>query len=80
MVLVRGQLSDALVRQDDTLASCPRNGDPANPPCGFYFPVTDNLGTPVAMLDNQAKLTAVEDMDAWGYPNRGELAAQTAHP
>ncbi|MFT3841022.1 MAG: RHS repeat-associated core domain-containing protein [Myxococcaceae bacterium] len=76
IIVVRGKLTTTLVWQDDTSTGCGRNDDPAPPNCGFYYIVTDHLGAPVAMLDSQARLTATNDYDAFGYVNRGGLAGQ----
>jgi len=58
--------------------ACGRNGGGES--CGFYFPVTDALGTPVLMLDANARVTGVNDSEPFGYPNRGQLSAQTTQP
>jgi RHS repeat-associated protein len=77
VAVVHGLLDSSWARQDDTssAAACARNG--VSQACGFYFPVTDVLGTPVLALDSSALVTGVSETDEFGYPNRGALAATT---
>ncbi|HEX8537281.1 MAG TPA: RHS repeat-associated core domain-containing protein, partial [Cystobacter sp.] len=78
VVLVRGKLSNTWTRLADTSADCSRNGEAAA--CGVYFPVTDHLGKPVLMLDENGKVAGAVDYEPFGQVNRVGLVAETAHP
>ncbi len=80
VVVIRGEMNTSYNWQDDTTASCGRNDDTQPPPCGFYFPVTDQIGAPVLVLNSARQVTAQQDYDAFGYVNRGQLAAQVNNP
>lgn len=77
VVLVHGLIGNNWVRQNDNGSAneCKRNDEPQA--CGFYFPVTDHLGTPVLTLDSSGRVTGAADLDPFGYPNRGALSAHS---
>ncbi len=79
VVIARGALTTSWTWLNDDTASttdCAKAGE-GNQACGFYFPITDHLGTPVLMLDTGTRVRGVSEADAFGYPNRGALSAST---
>src|SRR5205807_9489311 len=48
--------------------------------CGMYFPVTDELGRVVLMLDDSRKVAGVGEYDVYGNVNTVTFSAETAHP
>jgi RHS repeat-associated protein len=78
VALVRGKLSNTWTKLADTSADCARNGEAAA--CGVYFPVTDDLGKPVLMLDANGHVAGAVDYEPFGHVNRVGLVAETEHP
>jgi len=78
VVMIRAGLSSSWARTQDSTGTCQRNSVLAS--CNFYFPVTDQIGKPVMMLNSSLQATGLAEYDPFGYPNRKALRDQTAHP
>lgn len=78
VILIRSALSTSWGRQPDESGSCPRNSEATA--CGFYFPITDVIGKPVAMFDSSQRFTSVEEYDTFGLPGRRMVDSETSHP
>lgn len=78
VAIVRGSLDTSYNRLSDSGTTCSREGD--NSACGTYFPVTDNIGKPVIMLDSAIRIVGTGEYAPWGGVNRVTVDQETAHP
>ncbi|WP_426755521.1 RHS repeat-associated core domain-containing protein [Myxococcus sp. Y35] len=67
-------------RVADFSGECGRHGDDIAPNCGVYYPIFDEIGKPVLMLDGAGLVTGVGDYDAFGHVNRIAQLAESSHP
>jgi RHS repeat-associated protein len=79
VAMARGGYSTSHARLPDSAATC-LDEAAGFTGCGFFFIVTDVLGAPVVAMDSNGRVTGTNDGDPFGYPNRGQLLAQTPHP
>ena len=56
--------------------ACARSTEGAQP-CGVFFPVVDNVGKPLVLIDGSAKIAGVADYDPFGHVNRAYLSGHT---
>jgi len=75
--IVHGSLNSQYQRLSDTGTTCSREGDGSD--CGTYFPITDHVGKPVLMLDNQGRIRGVGEYDPLGNLNRVSYDRETPH-
>ncbi len=69
VVTVRGTVNNStFARNADSTGLCSRYGDGAN--CGFYYPITDPIGKPIATFDDKQMLAGVGEYDPFGRANR----------
>ncbi|MBN8232579.1 RHS repeat-associated core domain-containing protein [Corallococcus macrosporus] len=79
IILLRGRLDATMdTRASDATADCRRDGEAAA--CGIYFPITDNVGKPVVMLDGAGRVSGVADYQPFGHVNRFSVKDSTLHP
>ncbi|MBN8467983.1 RHS repeat-associated core domain-containing protein [Corallococcus exiguus] len=79
IILLRGRLDTTTdLRASDATADCRRNGEAAA--CGIYFPIMDNVGKPVVMLDGAGRVSGVADYQPFGHVNRLSVKDNTLHP
>lgn len=78
LVVIRGRVGLDYARAADGTTSCGRNGGSER--CDTYFPVTDEQGRVVLMLDGSRRVAGVGEYDVHGAVNRSQVAAQTPHP
>jgi RHS repeat-associated protein len=79
LAVVRGKLNSSYARQADTSgADCTRNGEYQQ--CGTFGLVTDQIGSPVLMLDDHRRVAGEGSMDPFGAVNTVSLNKESAHP
>lgn len=85
VAVVRSKLDESWNRLADTSgADCTRNGSYQS--CGTFAVITDHIGAPVLMLDDQRRVVGEGSMDPFGAVNKvtlnkkGGVLAETAHP
>jgi RHS repeat-associated protein len=78
IALVRGRFNHQGVRQDDGPFNCIRNDELFQ--CGAYFPVTDNIGKPVVLLDPRGRIAGTGEYDPFGHVNRRQVWGESQHP
>lgn len=65
-------------RQPDMTGTCTRRGEAMD--CGVYFIVTDHIGKPVLVLNQELKVAGAADYEPFGHVNRITKLGDTAHP
>ncbi len=75
VILLRGSLNSSDSLNPDFAGSCADLGT-----CGVYFPVTDYLGKPVALVDSSLLVAGAADYDPFGQVNRVVGLGDTPHP
>lgn len=80
VVMFKARVNKTGERLADFTGTCERYSDDLKPACGVYFPVTDQLGKPVVMLDGAGRVTGVADYDAFGHINRVSAPGESPHP
>lgn len=79
VAFVRAKFDSSWNRLNDfDSGGCQRNGEAA--PCGVYFPITDHIGKPIAVIDSSRRISASLEYDPFGMPNRKEDWAATPEP
>ena len=79
VAVIRSKLDTSYARQPDSnTADCTRSG--AYQSCGTFAIVTDHIGAPVLMLDDQQRVVGEFSMDPLGAVNTVSLNKETAHP
>jgi RHS repeat-associated protein len=84
VMMWRNQFNSSWVRTADGSSGCMRYGEPGN--CAPYFPITDLIGKPIAMLvstgtgSTAGRLSGVGEYDPFGYVNRVWSNYETPHP
>lgn len=78
VLVVRGRLDSSWnrVRESNLLQTCHRNGDPTGL-CTTYFPVTDNVGKTLVVLDNNRTISGIGEYEPSGQVNRVAVDKET---
>ncbi|TSC21525.1 RHS repeat-associated core domain-containing protein [Corallococcus sp. Z5C101001] len=81
--LIKSRFShEPFLRFADNTQDCSRFGVESDVPCGAYFPVTDDRGKPVLLLNSKGRISGTGDYEPFGHVNRVThfAAAQDAVP
>ena len=78
VLVIRGRTSLSYVRSADGTTACGRNGGSER--CDTYFPVSDEAGRVVLMLDGSRRVAGIGEYDVYGMVNKSMVVAETRHP